>query len=202
MNEIDPRLVRLVARHFNGLKGLQTAMLGFILSIADWAWLSSGSMVITALAAVYAVLIAIVPVALYGSDYYARLGRVVTDAPASRAGAFLIRWMTLPTVTLLLRLQDHNLRGFPSLLWLVVSVYPAWLALDGWPYRWYHLVTSAAAIYVAFGRPIDAASTDFAWAASRLWVFGVAVIATGIADHFLLVRVMRPTDYAAEEIAS
>jgi hypothetical protein len=191
----DPRLIRLVARHLDDLKGLHNALVGFILVIADWAWLGTHSTLLSMLAAVYAFMLGLLPVALYGGGTYANLGRVAL----SPRRTFLRRWMYLPFLVVA-NIQNHEtLRSFPSLMWLFLSAYPAWFALDGWPYRSYHLITCVAAIYVAFGRPIAPDPTGFAWAAPRLWVFALALIATGIADHFLVVKVMRPSDEAAEE---
>ncbi len=112
---------------------------------------------------------------------------------------FIRRWIGVP-IGLLMGSQAHHLPHGPSYVWLGISVYPLWLVIDGWPWRWYHVLTCTAAVYVAFGRAA-APQTDYAWMAPRLWVFSLAMIVAAIADHALLVRTMRVTGSAAEEPA-
>jgi hypothetical protein len=118
--------------------------------------------------------------------FYARLGRV----RMTERGNVVWRWLGLIAVVLLLA-EAHTRSGGPSLVWLVCSVYPLWLAADGWPLRWWHLGTFATMIYVAFGRANYPDPPGFAWMAPRIWTFSLTLIATGIADHYLLLRTMR-----------
>lgn len=184
MAATEARLVRLIARHFDDLKGLERAPVALALGGGAWAWSSTGSVFATLLA-VGAGLMAGVIAYVFVADTYRQLGRVAPSRRARMAAA-AIGTATIP----IMRLQTAFIPG-PSVVWLGFGLYSLWLLIDGWPWRWYHAFTCASAVYVAFGRTSLAHPTDFAWMAPRLWLFALTLLLTGIADHSLLVHSMR-----------
>lgn len=192
MPEMDPRLIRFVTRHLNDLKGIHKVPFAGMMIGAEWAWSGTGSVLATFLGGLAGFLVTLIP-CLFVAETYNRLGRVATS---QRPGV----WSGLigGGAVMLMRLQTQFIPG-PSVVWLAIGFYLLWFAIDGWPWRWYYTGAFAAAVYVAFGRVAMVHPTDFAWMAPRVWVFALAWSATSIADHFLQVRVMRPTDDAAED---
>jgi hypothetical protein len=181
----DPRLVRLVTRHFVDLQGLRIAAFAPFYLAASCAWLATSSELPVVVWGGSAMVFALALIHML-DGFYGRLGRV---RMAERTD-FLWRWLGLIAVVLLFA-EAHTRSGAPSVVWLVCSVYPLWLAADGWPLRWWHLGTFASMVYVAFGRASYSDPPAFAWMAPRIWAFSFALIATGIADHYLLLRMMR-----------
>lgn len=179
-----PRLVHLVTRHFNDLKGFDTLPVALALGGAEWGWLWTGSQGATFFGLCAGLVVGIVA-SVFVADGYTQLGRVSNQT----------HWRIVPrlmaiAIPLAMQFQAAFVPG-PSIVWIAIGLYFVWLAIDGWPWRWYHAFTFASAVYVAFGRAAVAHPTDFAWMAPRLWVFAGALVATSIADHFLLLRAMR-----------
>jgi hypothetical protein len=200
MADTDPRLVRLVTRHFADLQGLRLAASAPVYLVASWAWLATGRELAVFVWGGAALLVAGVMQHVLGR-FYARFGRVQSSG-RGRRGNFIPYWFG-GMMVLLLRVQEHTMPGAPSLFWLLVSVYPLWLAADGWPLRWWHVGTFASMVYVAFGRSTYPDPPAFAWMAPRMWAFSATLVVTGILDHVLLLRIFRQTrDDAAEESAS
>jgi hypothetical protein len=183
--------VRLVTRHFSDLKGLENLPVVGLLASAGWAWLLSASVSLTFIGGVAGFGVGAVAYAFVATDTYAQLGRVSTPA-RSRLFPGLITFGILWASGLQANLPVPG----PGVIWLAAGLYWLLLAIDGWPSRWYHALTCASAVYVAFGRVAVQHPTAFAWMASRLWVFCLTFLATSIADHYLLVRTVpvRPFD--------
>ena len=192
MADLDPRLIRVLARHFAYLQGLRLIAIAVFLQSIAQLWLATHSELWTMAggAAASGLHLAL----LHASDlYYARFGRVV---PAS-----LPRWsfhVFIFSVTFLLPMP---LRGFPNLVWIGLSAVPLWVAWDCRPYRWHHLLTCVAMLYVAFGRVAYREAGDLAWMAPRMWAFSSALVITGVLDHRLFVGTMLQTRVAAREVS-
>jgi hypothetical protein len=195
MQQTAPRLVRLVARHFDDLKGFDVVPLALALAGAGWGWSSTNSRLAMVLAGGAGLVVGLIAY-LFVVDSYHQLGRVATS---SRSRVYA-GWFGGATIVLM-RLQAAFLPG-PSVIWFGFGLYWLWLAVDGWPWRWYHVLTCAAAVYVAFGRAAVAHPGDFAWMAPRLWVFSLTWLSTAIADHRLLLRTMRVTPFDEDFVSN
>jgi hypothetical protein len=191
----DPRLVRFVARRFNQLKGFVRVPFALSMAAAGWTWSGTGNEVETFVGGLIGLLLG-ATVCLLVAGPSPELGRVETSA-----GPRLEPSLVGAATVIIMRFQTKFIPA-PDIVWLAFGAYFLWLALDGWPWRWYQVIASAAAIYVAFGRAAFAYLTDFAWMAPRIWVFSLAFIATDIADHLLLVRTLRRSNKHLEEPAS
>jgi hypothetical protein len=196
MKETDPRVVRLVTRHFADLQGLRLAAFAPVYAAASWAWLATGRELPVLVWGGAAMALWLV-MQNFLNRFYARFGRVLSPGRGT-----LIRFWFGSIAVLLLRVQEHTMPGAPSILWLLCSLYPLWLAADDWPRRWWHLGSFASMAYVAFGRANDPNQTAFAWMAQRMWAFSLALVITGLADHALLMRILGRTRATAEEHAS
>ena len=75
MHQADPRRVRLIARHFDDLKGFGVAPLALALGAAGWAWSSTMSELATFLAAAVGLLAGLIGY-LFVADTYTQLGRI------------------------------------------------------------------------------------------------------------------------------
>jgi hypothetical protein len=181
----SPRLVRLVTRHFVDLQGLRIAAFAPLYVVVSLAWVATGRELHVLVWGGCAMVLALVTIHRL-DRFYARLGRVRMTG----RGNAVWRWLGVIAVVLL-QAEAHTRPGAPSLVWLVCSAYPLWLAADGWPLRWWHLGTFASMVYVAFGRASYPDPPAFAWMAPRIWAFSSALIVTGIADHYRLLRTMR-----------
>src|SRR5262245_7808586 len=122
MAETDPRLVRLVTRHFNDLQGLRVGAVAPPFAVAGAAWSMTRRVAPVMVAGGAAFVVAAFLLAPL-DGYYARFGRVKLSAP-ERA---IRSWFGVPT-GILLRSQAHTTPGAPSLFWLILSMYPLWLA--------------------------------------------------------------------------
>ncbi len=181
MAEMDPRLVRLAARHFNDLRGYATALSGIVMVAPAAAYLATRNEAVAAMALAAAIAGVWMPMQRIDRYYRTRFGRVVQGnnrytvliAFAVAAGLF----SSVP----------FGLRGF----WVVLSLYPAWRLIDGWPRRNHmilEITVALAAAIAAGGQPVTASAL-----APWFLLFGLAAIISGLADHALLVRAMRAT---------
>ena len=190
MVRLDPRLIRMLARHFPDLQGLRLIAVSVLLQAVAHVWLATHSELWTIVGGVpvfvlYLGLLGVV------DRYYARFGRVVPTSPPRWAGPVFIF-----LVTFFLPMPRY---GFPNIVWTLLSPIPLWVAWDCRPYRWHHLITSASMMYVAFGRLADPNAGDLAWMAPRMWVFTSALAITGLLDHRLFVTTMVRTRALATE---
>jgi len=186
---MDPRLIRVVARHFDDLQGLRTTAWMLWMVAVFWmqqvllprgGWLRLSWFV---LVGAYTPLVGD-PLRRY---YARRVGRV-----AGRGFPPLeLRWGVW-----LLAAGPILAGGRPyaalSLAWLA---YPIYLVASGWPYRKQHLLTVAVAAGVAAIRLVSGAAWPVPDAdiADPLMVVVLTLAVTGLFDHALLVRILRPS---------
>lgn len=201
MSQQDLRRIRLVSRHFHDMQGLRWVLIGVALAMLVSAWQGTRSQIATFLVGamlLVALDVGIKPVVRY---YSARVGRVV------KAERFPLWLLGIgPAMLAIDEVQYHFVNGMPSFWWLLVSGLPLWLVVDGWPYRTHHLLTVIALWILAFGHVGVTASDRLAWMAPGVWAVSVALIATGLADHFLLLWIIdskhdEPVSEAAAEHA-
>ena len=196
MTQIDPRLVRLVAKRFNDLKGFHKVPFALAIGAAGEAWSLSGSELVVFLGGLAGFVIGMITYLFVVGDTYDNLGRVATSA-RSRVNS---GWVGGAAVMVMRFQADLHIPG-PSIVWLGFGLYFLWIAIDGWPWRWSHALTGASAVYVAYGWVAVPHAAPFAWMAPRLWLFAATLTATSIADHLLLTRTLRVHPTAAEENA-
>ena len=184
MTNIDPRRIRMIARHFHDLQGLRLVEGALVLQAIAEIWLRTYNKKWTIAAALVAFLLVRrtrVPL----DRYYATLGRVVTRQPGN--GARAVFGMA---IGLMVSMPPFSM---PSLVWTLAAAVPLWIAFDCRPFRWHHVAVAIAMLYVAFGR-LDAPGTVLhAWMAPRLWAFTSALAIGGLLDHKLLLDTMRQT---------
>jgi hypothetical protein len=80
-------------------------------------------------------------------------------------------------------------------VWLVWALGPVWLIVDGWPYRAHHVVTLAAAGYLASLRIVGPNGfPETAWlVVAGIYLLSLVMVLTGFADHAVLRRCLQPT---------
>jgi len=182
MTDIDPRLVRLLARHFNDLRGWHTVAAGAGMTAMGAGWLATRTPIGMALSAGFALIAILWPIERLTWYYAERFGRVMHDDKR------MLYTVLVPILaSIVLERVDHA-SGI-SVFWFAWSLYPAWLVLDGWPYRTYQLVAAAAGVLAGIAG--FHASSFWEGFAQGWLVVGPAEIVCGFADHALLVRAMR-----------
>ena len=182
MDDQDLRLIRLVTRHFIDLRGLSNVVVACTAIVIGLGWLLTQSFGDT-LAVLVVAYVCALPAMQRTHAYYAeRYGRVIIEK--ARSGRVELAFVVLSTI--FLAPSDHPSNAWP--LWIISAVYPAWLLVDGWPFRTHHLVTVAAMLTAAF-ISLQARSY-FNGIAQGLVLVGVTEIVCGFADHALLERAM------------
>lgn len=190
MDELDPRLIRMLARHFPALQGLRMVAIAVCLQTLTLVWLTTRSEGWTIVAG--AVPFALMLAALELLDrYYARFGRVVMGRRYQRA-----LFLAGPVITFLLPFPTS---GFPNVVWTTLAFGALWNAWDCRPYRWHQLLVFVAMLYVAFGRVAYPKAGELAWMAPRMWAFASALVVAGLLDHRWFVRTMRQARAPAAE---
>jgi len=181
MDEQDLRLIRLVTRHFSDLRGLSNVVIACTAIVIGVGWLLTQSFGDT-LAVLVVAYVCALPAMQRTHTYYAeRYGRVVIE---TRSRPLELAFVMLSTI--FLAPSDHPSNAWP--LWIISAGYPAWLVVDGWPFRTHHLVTVAAMLTAAF---ISLrAQSYFNGIAQGLVLVGITEIVCGFADHALLERAM------------
>lgn len=183
MSKQDLRRIRLVSRHFHDMQGLKPALGGVALALGLSAWQATGSVSVTILAGVTLLVVADTGAKALDRYYSARIGRVVQSQRFQS-------WWALgfgPAMLMIDEVQYHFGTGMPSFLWLLCSGLPLWIVVDGWPYRTQHLLTVIAFWVLAFS---VTPSGGLAQMVPGAWAVSTALIATGLADHFLLLRII------------
>jgi hypothetical protein len=178
MDEADPRLVRLVTRHFNDLRGYATALSGVVMAAPAATYVVTRSELAAAFAFVAAIAAVWVPMQRVDRYYHVKFGRVFhRGRPYLLAIAFGVSGALFSAV-------PFGLRGF----WVVLSLYPASLLIDGWPYRNHMILQTGVAVAAALfaGAQPATAATLAPW----FLLFGLVAVVSGLADHALLVRAM------------
>jgi hypothetical protein len=189
MAELDPRLIRMLARHFPHMQGLRLIAISVFLQFVSQKWLATHSELWT-MVYVVGVFLVFLAVTRALDRWYARFGRVVRKRSSD--------WVYVligPVVTFLL---PFPLSG-PSFVWTILALGELWIAWDCRPYRWHHLLVFVAMLYVAFGRVAYPNAGDLAWMAPRMWAFTSALAMAGFLDYRLFVRAMRQSRALAAE---
>lgn len=182
MAETDPRLVRLLTRHFNDLHGYATALSGVVMAAPAATYLVTRNELAAAVAFAAAIAGAWVPMQRLDRYYSRRFGRVVQ---VRKRYLVLIAFAAAAS---LFSSVPFGLRAF----WVVLSLYPAAQFIDGWPYRNHMILGALVALVAALAAGAQPVTTS----ALAPWflLFGLAAIVSGLGDHALLVRVMRVTE--------
>jgi hypothetical protein len=183
MSEQDPRLIRIVARHFNDLQGLGTAVIGTLYAAGAGVWLATGSDAVTFLTVLVLVLPGACAVYALERFYAERFGRVIVPPSRIKFGRSLFVLFMLASFVLTKTQQVAFLSA-------VLGVSSVWLLIDCWPYRKHELfvIVAAGAAVQRVGWGPTASADDIA--AATLLV-GCAMTIAGLADHVLLVKGMR-----------
>jgi hypothetical protein len=175
----DAIRVRLLARHFNDLQGIRFVLVGLVGVCACSGYLSTGNAFVA-----LALLGAAFPVIMFGmiglDRFYARrFGRVRGGANSA---------LVIVAALTSLSVVDSHLMGLPSACWALWSLWPAWIVWDCWPLRRYHLFTVAGALYVSFTHVRVPSISEDVWLAQGMLILSWTFVATGLADHLLLVH--------------
>jgi hypothetical protein len=183
MRDIDPRLVRLLARHFNDLHGLSYALASGGMICFGLLLLYSGETV-AVFAGLGMVLLLRYPINRLSTYYRSQFGRVkCSDRPVVGL-ALMAFWLG---ASLLLSPRSPVT---VSAFWLLAGLGPLWLMVDGWPFRWYeafNVVAALLASYLAFSSRAPAGVA----LGPGFVLAGSSGIIVGLADHALLVRATR-----------
>ena len=189
MTALEPRLVRLITRHYDELHGLTVSAQGVFLMCISGVWLLTENPGATFLA-VIGLLFPVALVCRWLDRFYAeRFGRVTVLQPAWRSRHWLFISMLVAASWLASDLQF-------LVLWIAVAAQAVWRVIAGWPYRCQEGFVLVAAVSAAVlgGR----SQTAHDLAAGNLLV-GLAVAISGLADHRLLVRALPPATTRASE---
>ena len=177
MVDTDPRLVRLVARRFNDLVGLRTALIGILIMAASGIGLATRNAGATLLGLFGLVLLALYPMYRIERYYREQFGRVQRRDNTNSLFIVLAWFSAIFAIR-------------PELAWLYwafMSAYSVWALYDGWPYRRQELFVIAACACGAFLTSRNAGEVDLM---PGLFLVGFAYVICGWADHKLLVRAL------------
>jgi hypothetical protein len=182
-SEPELRRIRFLVSHFDEMQGLRTAawMLWIVCYVAIWPSIPrSGWMwVVWVLPFVFYAPLIGEPLRRY---YARRLGRVA----GRHFPSIELRWGAwLMGATVLMRVSHPN----PA-LWLCWAAYPIYVLASGWRYRAYHLLTLAAASYFAWTCLSASGVLPDAQSDRALLTLIVALTATALCDHLLLMRTL------------
>jgi hypothetical protein len=180
MVDTDPRLIRLVTRHFKDLQGYCKALAGVAMAVPGLVYVATRSDRLGAAATFCAVAVTFLPMRAAYHYYRERFGRVEQGDKAYR---LMIVFVCAAVLTPL----PHGVQMF----WLVMAAHAAWLTLDGWPFRSHMLFEVAAALFAAL--TASAAPVTIQALMPGFALLGTASVITGLRDHALLVRAMRAT---------
>jgi hypothetical protein len=183
------RLVRLVTRKFNELQGLRVVAAGVQMALFTYVLNHFNSGPLDGLLQLFGLVLVVTWsswTAHWVPEYYfRRLGRVVPTRDPERwiRAAWLVLWI-LPI----------TFGGPFRVVWLIWALCPAWLIMDGWPYRAHHVVTLAAAGYLAWLRIVGPNGfPETAWlVVGGIYLLSLVMVLTGFADHAVLRRCLQP----------
>lgn len=183
MAQQDPRLTRLLARHFNDLQGLSTATLATLFGAGAGVWLATGDEAKTFLAGLVIVMLG--ACAAYGLErfYTGQFGRVAVVRSWMRVGR---GFAAVSFVVFLVLTRSQQV----TFVCAVLAVQSVWLLIDCWPYRLHEafvIIATGAAIQLV-GWRAAAGPDDIARA---IVLVASSMVIAGLADHALLVRGMR-----------
>ncbi|MGH9411597.1 MAG: hypothetical protein ACRD1V_19345 [Vicinamibacterales bacterium] len=196
MDDLNPRLIRLLARRYGELQGLRTAADAGVPIILGVGWLclyGDGDH-----SERYAVALGLVLVA-YLVCYWTRIRRGLRTYYVTRFGRAHSTWFPDSSVAFAGILYPPILADFHaplaarmSFLLLLLCARPAWVVVRDWPYRVHWLLpalvgAAAAAAYPSF----PTVHHSFEWQATAFTAYGSALVAAGLLDHLLLLRTMK-----------
>jgi hypothetical protein len=183
MTKADLSVARLLARHFNDMRGLRHVLVGVLLAVMGSAYLLMPDDTVGIMVLVLVAFVGTVAVINRLDRYYAReFGRV----PASGRRGYLVGAAIGLTGAI-----DSHAPGLPSLVFALIAIWRLWIVWDCWPFRKYQLFTAAAAEYVSVTHMRLPTTPPFVWLAQGLLALSWTIVTTGIADHLLLTRLMK-----------
>lgn len=185
--------IRLLSRRFHELQGLRVAVAGATITLCVGVYLALAPEPSNngAIAAVMLSFVLIVPGVFSLNRYYAtNYGRQVMSPPRHPKRLLLI-WFAYMVVTGTLNARIPEIpAGAPTLA--VVAFASIWLSIRDWPWRAYYLL---APIAVGSGfiasAPITGVLAPNMTIAVISLLFGPSMVAIGLLDHLLLVKLMK-----------
>lgn len=184
--------IRLLSARFHELQGLRAALAGAAIAVTTGAYLlvtpaptNNGAMVALVIA-----FLPVLPGVRWLNRYYAdTFGRQVFDPkPYVRPSLFLLWYAAIGT------LLNASIPAIPAgtPTAATVAIVSVWVALRDWPWRAYYLLAPAA---VALAFTATASGGGFLAPGQTLVVsflaIGLSMVAIGLLDHWLLVRLMK-----------
>ena len=193
MNQDRLERIRLLSRRFHELQGLRVALAGATITLCVGAYLTLAAEPSNngAIAAVMLSFLLIVPGVFSLNRYYAtRFGRQVMSGPR-HPRRLLLFWFVYMVVTGTLNARIPEIpAGAPTLA--VVAFASTWLAVRDWPWRAYYLLATVA-VGTGFiaSAPITGVLAPNMTIAVISLLFSASMVAIGLLDHLLLVRLMK-----------
>jgi hypothetical protein len=184
--------IRLLSARFHELQGLRVALAGAAITLGVGAYLFAAPEPTNngALAALVVSFIPVLPGVRWLNRYYAAtFGRqVFNPKPLLRPALFLLGYAMIGTV--LNATIPAVPAGAPTIA--VVAIVSLWVALRDWPWRAYYLIVPAALALAFFATPSGggALASDLRLVAIFL-ALGLAMVAIGLLDHLLLVKLTK-----------
>ncbi len=188
MNQTRLERIRLLSRHFHELQGWRVATGGAFLALGMVVYVlitrhptSEGALVALGLS-----FVPMFPAQWRLNRYYAEnFGRQVMRRPEP------VRSVLLPLI-LLMTVASFLNATFPEIppgapTAAVVAFLSLWVTVRDWPWRGYYAIATIAVATAFTARATGAIDADAAVAVSFL-LTGVAMVAIGLLDHRLLVR--------------
>lgn len=186
---MNPRLIRVITAHFEELQGLRTVATGVTLAFLGFVGSLPAADAIDGLVQEIASLGPMCFIVWLGyavPKYYAcRTGRVVRT-PAARLSFLLFAlWVGFAATAGL-----SPSRGLISAIWMMWALYPLRLVWSAWPYRMHHVLTFAAGLYILWLRMTGTMPPTVSDWSRQMYVLAIALVATGLADHVVLMRAL------------
>ena len=183
--------VRLLSARFHELQGLRVALAGACMALVV------GGYVIaipepTNNGAIVAMMVSFVPVVAVmprlNRYYSTTFGRQVWSPPRKWKVSFLIGYFCVAW-SLNAAIPEIPAGG-PTVL--IVGLFSLWVAFRDWPWRAYYLIaTVAVASGLAASAPIGGLLAPNMTLGVMFPVLGSSMVAIGLLDHFLLVKLMK-----------
>ena len=193
MNQDRLERIRLLSSRFRELQGLRVALAGatITLCVGGYVTIATEPSNNGAIAAVLLSFLLIIPGVFSLNGYYAsRFGRQVVNPPRhpKRLVLFPLAYMVVGWT---LNTQFPEIpAGGPTLL--TVGLASIWLAVRDWPRRAYYLLaTAAVAIGFVASAPITGVLAPNMTIAVIMLLLGTSMVAIGLLDHLLLVKLMK-----------
>jgi hypothetical protein len=194
--------IRLLSERFHELQGLRVALAGACMALVVGGYVIATPEP-TNNGAIVAMLVSFVPVVAVMprlNRYYATtFGRQVWSAPRKWKVSFLIGYFC---VAWWLNAAIPEIpAGGPTVL--TVGLFSLWVALRDWPWRAYYLLPAVAvSLGLAASAPIGGLLAPNITLGVMFPVLGASMVAIGVLDHLLLVKLMAEARHSQGVIAS